>query len=350
MVSVAVYPLYHVRNSVSSTWPAGSLNLWHGRSVCLHLWGSRLWVEEQEWIMGSNTALLVCCAYESCQISWVCTSDRLTSRFLLKVSLMQYLFFSCNQFHLAWLNFTCAPKNCCCESDARLGKQLRVRYITGVNVICFLRISFFGLIYPNLEGSEGEGGVVPLKCLKNFTDPVLFSRSLEPLANISIVRPKLLLYGMNLSGGDVDSHITQWSHATIDGPLTGIDGFFGWRELIHYPQPSVSQDLIARRIMLLVIKKQMQKTRPLFCYVCVMCVLGWKKKKSGKEGGQRGRRLTISNIHYAIQWLGYTYLFVGMRVNPFVDSTVGIFFFFSMLLGVIRIQTLHEVLSPTILS
>ena len=180
IVSVAVYPLYHVHNSISSTWPAGSPNLWHGRSVCLHLWGSRLQVEEQEWIMGLKTALLVCCAYESCQISWVCTSDRLTSCFLLKFSLMQYLFFSCNQFHLAWFNITCALKNWCCKSDAWLGKWVWVRYITSVNVICFLGISFCGLIYPDLEGSE-EGEVVPLKCSKNFTDPVLFSRSLEPL-------------------------------------------------------------------------------------------------------------------------------------------------------------------------
>ena len=65
---------------------------------------------------------------------------------------------------LAWFNFTCAPKNCCCESDARLGKRVRVRYITSVNVICFLGISFFGLVYPNLEGSA-------LEMLKKFYRP-----------------------------------------------------------------------------------------------------------------------------------------------------------------------------------
>ena len=78
---------------------------------------------------------------------------------------------------LAWFNFTCALKSWHCENDAWLGKQVWVRYITSVNVICFLGISFFGLIYPNLEG----GGGVPLKSLKNFTDPMLFLRSLEPL-------------------------------------------------------------------------------------------------------------------------------------------------------------------------
>ena len=77
---------------------------------------------------------------------------------------MQYLFFSCNQFHLAWFNFTCALKNWRCESDARLGKRVRVRYITSVNVICFLGISFFGLVYPNLEGSA-------LEMLKKFYRP-----------------------------------------------------------------------------------------------------------------------------------------------------------------------------------
>ena len=30
---------------------------------------------------------------------------------------------------------------------------------------------------------------------------------------------------------------------------------------------------------------------------------------------------TVSNVNDAVQWLGYTYLFVRMRKNPFVYGT-----------------------------
>jgi len=36
---------------------------------------------------------------------------------------------------------------------------------------------------------------------------------------------------------------------------------------------------------------------------------------------------TVSNIRDAVQWLGYTYLFVRMRVNPFVYGRHCHFFF-----------------------
>ena len=31
---------------------------------------------------------------------------------------------------------------------------------------------------------------------------------------------------------------------------------------------------------------------------------------------------TVANVHDAVQWLGYTYLFVRMRKNPFQYGTI----------------------------
>ena len=46
----------------------------------------------------------------------------------------------------------------------------------------FPGITFLGLTYPFFLGG---GGGVPSKCLKNFTDPVSFLRSLGPLDNVA---------------------------------------------------------------------------------------------------------------------------------------------------------------------